>query len=291
MTSQQLIFKKITSNVESKDLLLNEYGQRVTCSDFTTIDWIHDNTKERGRQRALSKIRGIRGILIRAWDASTSWISVLLIGTITGLIAGYINISAEWLSDIKEGYCSTGFYLKYKFCCQYRENNCSEWISWDQNWILGYVIFTSLAVGFALLSGLFVSNYAPYAAGSGIPEVKTILGGFVIRGFLSLSTLLIKVVCLILSVASGMALGKEGPLVHVACCVGQIIPSLFKKYSRNEAKMREMLSVASATGVSVAFGAPIGSFFARGSIVLFSLQDTMEVIYCGNDWCTFTAIC
>ena len=79
-----------------------------------------------------------------------------------------------------------------------------------------------------------------------------------IRNFLSLSTLLIKVVSLILSVASGMALGKEGPLVHVACCIGQIIPSFFRKYSNNEAKKREMLSVASATGVSVAFGAPIG---------------------------------
>jgi chloride channel 3/4/5 len=63
---------------------------------------------------------------------------------------------------------------------------------------------------------------------------------------------------LILAVASGMSLGKEGPLVHVACCVGQIIPSFFPKYAKNEAKRREMLSVASATGVSVAFGAPIG---------------------------------
>jgi chloride channel 3/4/5 len=189
----------------------------------------------------------------------TDWyICDLILGTISGLIAGYINISAEWLSDIKEGYCSHSFYLKYKFCCQFREENCPEWISWDQNWILGYFLFTLFAVSFGLLSALFVSNFAPYAAGSGIPEVKTILGGFVIRNFLSLSTLSIKVVSLILAVASGMALGKEGPLVHVACCVGQIVPCFFKKYAGNEAKRREMLSVASATGVSVAFGAPIG---------------------------------
>ena len=31
-----------------------------------------------------------------------------------------------------------------------------------------------------------------YAAGSGLPEVKTILSGFVIRGFLGLKTLIIK---------------------------------------------------------------------------------------------------
>jgi chloride channel 3/4/5 len=63
-----------------------------------------------------------------------------------------------------------------------------------------------------------------------------------------------------------MCLGKEGPLVHVACCVGNIIPRVFPKYARNEAKKREILSAAAAAGVSVAFGAPIGG-------VLFSLEE------------------
>jgi chloride channel 3/4/5 len=45
-----------------------------------------------------------------------------------------------------------------------------------------------------------VSFYAPYAAGSGIPEVKTILGGFVIRKFLGFWTLLVKVLGLTFSV-------------------------------------------------------------------------------------------
>jgi chloride channel 3/4/5 len=49
------------------------------------------------------------------------------------------------------------------------------------------------------------------AAGSGIPEVKTILSGFVIHKFLGLKTLLVKAVGLTLSVASGLSLGKEGP--------------------------------------------------------------------------------
>lgn len=170
----------------SEDFMSSDLGRRVTYSDFTTIDWIHDNTKERVRQRALVKIKGIRGILVRAWDSSISWISVVLIGIcdalnkgiITGLIAGYINISAEWLSDVKEGYCSTGFYLKYKYCCQFKENDCPEWISWDQNWILGYFIFILFAVVFGLLSVIFVLNYAPYAAGSGIPEVLVLKSNY-----------------------------------------------------------------------------------------------------------------
>ena len=37
-------------------------------------------------------------------------------------------------------------------------------------------------------------------------------------------------------VASGLAVGKEGPMVHVAVCVGNIFPRLFSKYKGNEGK-------------------------------------------------------
>lgn len=47
-------------------------------------------------------------------------------------------------------------------------------------------------------------------------------------------------------------------MVHIACCVGNIVARQFKKYEANEAKRREVLSAACAAGVSVAFGAPIG---------------------------------
>lgn len=53
------------------------------------------------------------------------------------------------------------------------------------------------------------------AAGSGVAEVRVILSGFVLHGFLGVKTLVIKTLALIMSVASGLSLGKEGPLVHV----------------------------------------------------------------------------
>lgn len=115
----------------------------------------------------------------------------------------------------------------------------------------------------AVYSALLVKHFAPYAAGSGIAEVKTILAGFVIKGFLGLSTLVIKTLGLVcggeagilhigpwhyneaitsqvLSVASGLSLGKEGPMVHVAACVGNLMCGLFAKYRYNEAKKREV---------------------------------------------------
>lgn len=104
------------------------------------------------------------------------------------------------------------------------------------------------------------------AAGSGVAEVKVILSGFIIRGFLGFKTLIAKTVGLILSVASGLSLGKEGPLVHIASCIGNVSCRIFEKYSTNDAKRREILSASAASGVAVAFGSPIGG-------VLFSLEE------------------
>ncbi|KAI8948289.1 chloride channel [Xylaria longipes] len=104
------------------------------------------------------------------------------------------------------------------------------------------------------------------AAGSGVAEVRVILSGFVLHGFLGLKTLVIKSVSLIISVASGLSLGKEGPYVHIATCIGNICCRMFGKYDQNDAKRREVLSAAAAAGVVVAFGAPIGG-------VLFGLEE------------------
>ena len=104
------------------------------------------------------------------------------------------------------------------------------------------------------------------AAGSGVAEVKVILSGFVLHGYLGLRTLLIKTLALILSVASGLSLGKEGPYVHIATCIGNIACRIFSKYRNNDGKRREILSASAASGVAVAFGAPIGG-------VLFSLEE------------------
>jgi len=104
------------------------------------------------------------------------------------------------------------------------------------------------------------------AAGSGVAEVKVILSGFVVHGYLGVRTLVVKTLALILSVSSGLSLGKEGPYVHIATCVGNIACRLFSKYNHNDAKRREVLSASAASGVGVAFGAPIGG-------VLFSLEE------------------
>lgn len=127
------------------------------------------------------------------------------------------------------------------------------------------MFYIAFSVLFAFTSAILVKSFAPYAAGSGISEIKCIIAGFVMKGFLGWWTLFIKSIGLPLAIASGLSVGKEGPSIHYAVCTGNVISRLFDKYKRNASKMREIMSACAAAGVGVAFGSPIGG-------VIFSLE-------------------
>ncbi|EMP35491.1 H(+)/Cl(-) exchange transporter 4 [Chelonia mydas] len=216
-----------------------------------------------------------------------------------GTLAGVIDLAVDWMTDLKEGVCLSAFWYSHEQCCWTSNettfddrDKCPLWQKWSEllvnrsegasAYILNYFLYIMWALSFAFLAVSLVRVFAPYACGSGIPEIKTILSGFIIRGYLGKWTLLIKTVTLVLVVSSGLSLGKEGPLVHVACCCGNFFSSLFSKYSKNEGKRREVLSAAAAAGVSVAFGAPIGG-------VLFSLEEVSYYFPLKTLWRSFFA--
>ncbi|KYK59598.1 voltage gated chloride channel [Drechmeria coniospora] len=266
-----------------------EIAEIKRYEDFTTIGslppskppfpmghWVQDAAREQARRmtrrtRAAAGLydRGQPGWRYRLWayyDAAQGWIVVTLIGAAIGLNAAFLNIVTEWLSDIKMGYCTTAFYLNESFCCWGEDNGCQRWHRWTGFEPLNYFIYIIFATAFAFTAAALVRSFAPYAAGSGISEIKCIIAGFVMKGFLGFWTLLIKSVCLPLAIASGLSVGKEGPSVHYAVCTGNVISRLFTKYRNNASKTREILSACAAAGVAVAFGSPIGG-------VLFSLEE------------------
>ncbi|EPZ35964.1 hypothetical protein ROZALSC1DRAFT_26503 [Rozella allomycis CSF55] len=270
------VYKKlgVTTDIrnEVNDEKEEEVGRRVAYDNFSTIDWLFDQTKAKQRKRDLKKVPGWKGKLLAIYDSSESWMITIIVGLAVALITTCISISIEWLSSIKNGFCRNGFHLNKKFCCLGDEELCEDWISWrnadgrDGGEAIDYIMYVFLSCLFAFIAAFFVKKLQPYAAGSGIPECKTIMGGFVIKGYLGLMSLVTKSISLIFAVAAGLCIGKEGPLVHIACCVGNIIPRFFPNHYYNEAKKREILSGATAAGLAVAFGAPIGG-------VLFSLEE------------------
>uniref|UniRef100_A0A671QTE4 Chloride channel protein n=1 Tax=Sinocyclocheilus anshuiensis TaxID=1608454 RepID=A0A671QTE4_9TELE len=274
-----------------------------TYEDFNTIDWVREKSKDRDRHREITNKskHSTVALLFSISDAFSGWLLMLLIGLMSGALAGGIDIAAHWMTDLKEGVCLNGFWFNHEHCCwasnetTFQERDkCPQWKSWaelmDGVSEVGseyytcnhFIIMLCWALLFAFLAVILVRAFAPYACGSGIPEIKTILSGFIIRGYLGKWTLIIKTITLVLAVSSGLSLGKEGPLVHVACCCANILCHFFTKYRRNEAKRREVLSAASAVGVSVAFGAPIGG-------VLFSLEEVSYYFPLKTLWRSFFA--
>ncbi|KAG0257001.1 hypothetical protein BGZ95_005350 [Linnemannia exigua] len=268
---------------DAVDWVVEGTGMRVAYDDFTTIDWIHDFAQERQRTRRLHRQPGVAGQIAVIYDWVQGWVVVLAVGIAAGIVAGGSDIASQWLGDVKEGYCDTAFYLNRNFCCWGLDetDTCTEWVPWNSaTFVVGYIFYIMFALMFATTAAYLVKTFAPYAEGSGIPEVKTILGGFVIRHYLGLETLVIKTVTLVLSTAAGLSLGKEGPLLHISCCIGNILPRIFPKFKKNEAKMREILSAAASAGISVAFGAPIGG-------VVFSLEEMSYYFSSDTMWHSF----
>lgn len=130
---------------------------------------------------------------------------------------------------------------------------------------------------FAAIASIFVW-IEPVSGGSGIPEIKCFLNGIDLPRIVRVKTLLCKVIGVTFSVAAGLPVGKEGPMVHsgavVAAGISQGktnfwgVDTSFSKFSdfRNDREKRDFVACGAAAGVASAFGAPIGG-------VLFSLEE------------------
>ena len=307
---------------EEDYLAESSIGERLPYSSYTSIgafpglreligDWLHEVVKASATEKHINELTGVRGRVIRTWDAIQGWMAVALIGFFTAVVAFLVDIGQATVFDWKlgpsylsieliVGYCSGKWWLPQSSCCRGSitttlvEQSCPAWKSWSSaistTWFSfpgnAYLIYVLIALIWGLISAsLTLLTYRSLptpddssdpstpppkglymAGGSGIPEIKTILSGFVIHGFLSGRVLVVKAVGAVFATGSGMCLGKEGPFVHVSACVGNIISKCYRKYRVNEAKTREILSASVASGLSVAFGAPVGG-------VLFAMEE------------------
>ena len=103
----------------------------------------------------------------------------------------------------------------------------------------------------------------PLAGGSGIPEIKCYLNGLNIPRIVRMKTLLCKAVGIIFAVASGLPLGKEGPMVHIGAIVAAAVSqgkstlfgfnTAFSKYQdfRNDKEKRDFVACGAAAGGTI----------------------------------------
>ncbi|KAM9127545.1 chloride channel protein 2 [Pangshura tecta] len=191
------------------------------------------------------------------------WIFLILLGLVMALVS--------WAMDFAIATCL----------------QAQKWMygGLDTNIFLQYMAWVTYPVVLITFSAGFTQILAPQAVGSGIPEMKTILRGVVLKEYLTLKTFVAKVIGLTCALGSGMPLGKEGPFVHIASMCAALLSkflSLFGGIYENESRNIEMLAAACAVGVGCCFAAPIGG-------VLFSIEVTSTFFAVRNYWRGFFA--
>ncbi|XP_046656068.1 H(+)/Cl(-) exchange transporter 7-like isoform X1 [Daphnia pulicaria] len=191
---------------------------------------------------------------------ATRWVVVFFIGVCTALIACTIDICVVEMTKIKYG-----FLKKYIEKCV--KENCLY---------IPYLQWLGISCGFAFLASVLVTYGEPVAAGSGIPLVKCYLNGINVHRLHRLKTLFVKAAGVTCSVLGGLAVGKEGPMVHSGAAVAAGLSQgkstslgfdfgILKAFRCDQEK-RDFVTGGAAAGVAAAFGAPIGG-------VLFSLEE------------------
>ena len=99
-----------------------------------------------------------------------------------------------------------------------------------------------------------VTRSTPRAAGSGVGLVKRALAGKPQDAAFTFRVMAVKSVSLVCAVASGLAVGKEGPFIHLACCVAHMLSNRLRPEVATEDFRLCLLSAAAALGVVCTFG-------------------------------------
>lgn len=141
-----------------------------------------------------------------------------------------------------------------------------KWNSWS--------IFVIAPIGF-VLSWWLVQKFAPYAKGSGIPQVMAAVDlanprdRFKLKFLLSYKIVIVKVISSIILVIGGGAVGREGPTIQIAGSifrfVNQLLPKWWPKIS-----IKNMIMTGAAAGLSAAFNTPMGG-------IVFAVEELAKI--------------
>ena len=115
----------------------------------------------------------------------------------------------------------------------------------------------------ALITGFLLSRYFPDARGSGIPQTKFAI--YINDGYISLKTVLGKFLCCSTSLASGIALGREGPSVQIGAGIASV---LGRRFGLSKESVKALVPVGCSAALAAAFNTPIAA-------VLFSLEEIL----------------
>ena len=142
--------------------------------------------------------------------------------------------------------------------------------------VIGFLLVVTACAGATALAAWLVRRISPLASGSGIPQVEAALDeGDAQRA--SFRLIPVKFFGGLLSIGSGLALGREGPSVQMGASTAHLVGEAFK---RNWPDCRVLVAAGAGAGLATAFNAPIaGALFVLEELVRkFELRIAMVAL-------------
>lgn len=136
----------------------------------------------------------------------------------------------------------------------------------SREWYIKIIIILVPAVG-GLLAGILAYYFERDRTRDGIPDVIDAVAsrGSIIKGRVSI----LKTIGSALSIGTGGAGGKEGPIVQIGASIG----SAFGQYlSTSSDKLKILVGCGAAAGLSAAFNVPIGGALFAMEIILHTFN-------------------
>src|SRR5262249_40224913 len=168
-------------------------------------------------------------------------LSALVAGAAAGLVGTVFRISLAWADRLR--------------------NTLVKWS--HEGSVPGFLLVSVTCATATGIAAWLVRRFSPHASGSGIPHVEAVLKEELLP--VAFRLIWVKFLGGLLSIGSGLALGREGPSVQMGASLGFFIGRVF---GRGWPDCRVLLAAGAGAGLATAFNAPIaGAVFVLEELV------------------------
>lgn len=156
--------------------------------------------------------------------------ATIVLGVVSGLVAVLFHVALEVVSD-----------------------SAAKTVDAVPAWLAPLVIVAMPALA-AWIAGVVIVRSGLPVGGSGIPQVKAVLGGTMKPFGLRVGAL--KALLCSIQIGGGGSLGREGPTVQIC---GSLVSAILKLFSLPRTLLRRFLPVSAAAGIAAAFNTPVAA--------------------------------
>jgi len=146
----------------------------------------------------------------------------------------------------------------------------------------GWWVIVVPALG-AIVVAFLVKNFAPEAKGHGVPEVMEAI--HYNRGRIRPVVAVIKSLASAVSIGSGAAVGREGPIVQIGAAFGSIVGEVIRLRTADRITL---IAAGAGAGIAATFNAPLGGIVFAIELLLVSIKPrTLLVVILATSVATY----